>query len=113
MRNVGRKAAWPILLMAGLSSAQACLSFDTYCQEKVDCQDGNEKDVEACVVAEEAGADIADLYGCTDELELFAECREKDATCVSDQYILENNDCNDERDEYSSCLGDNLPGSPF
>jgi len=25
----------------------------------------------------------------------------------------ENNDCDDERDEYQSCLGDDLPGSPL
>lgn len=100
------------MLMAGLT-AEACLSFDTFCEERVDCEDGNEKDVEACIVSEEADLEVADLYGCTDEFELFAECREKDATCVNDNYILENNDCDDERIEYQSCIGDDLPVSPL
>lgn len=111
MRNTGRAAG--LILVLTLLSAQACLSFDTYCQEKTDCEDGNEEDKEACIVREEAGAERADLYGCTDELEAFVECREKDSSCENNQFVLLNNDCNDENREYASCIGDNLPPTPF
>jgi hypothetical protein len=100
------------LIFVGLS-LDACLSFDTYCEERTDCLDGNDADVDACVVSEEAEEDRASLYGCTDEFEVFVECREQESTCENDQYVLLNNDCDDESREYSSCMGDNLPPSPF
>ncbi len=94
-------------------SANACLSFDTYCEEATDCRDGNEADKDACIVAEEAAQDRAELYGCTDEFEAFVECREKDSTCKNDQFVLLNNDCEDELQDNNSCLSDSLPGAPF
>ena len=93
--------------------AQSCLSFDAYCDEVVDCEDGNEADMEACVVANEAAEDRASLYGCTDEFEIFFECLEAEAKCEDDRYTLTGNDCDDESREYQSCLGDNLPPAPF
>ena len=101
-----------VLLLVGLS-VDACIDFEPYCLEKIDCEDGNDADVEACVISGEAEEDIAELYGCTDEFTLFAECREKDASCENDQYILDPKDCDDESREYGRCLSDNLPGGPF
>lgn len=100
------------LSAAGLS-AEACISFDTYCEEKNDCEDGNDADIDACVVASEAEADRASLYGCTEWFEIFAECREADSRCTNDVYGLFDNDCDDEAREYGSCMGDNLPPAPF
>ncbi len=113
-RTLGRRLIGLVLgLTAAALSAEACQSFDTYCEELADCEDGNDADIDACIIRQETEADRASLYGCTEWFDLFVECAESNAKCRNDRYGLVDDDCEDEQREYSSCMGDSLPPAPF
>ena len=63
------------MLFAGLAlaalAAQGCGGPDiqAICEAQESCYGGNEKDIEACVIAFEAQADAADAIGCSDEFD--------------------------------------------
>jgi hypothetical protein len=113
-RRTGRRVLGLVFgfLAVGLT-AEGCGSFQTICEEAIDCENGNDADVDACVVTLDAEEERASLYGCTEWYDLYAECREKDSQCQMNRFGLFNNDCDDEARDFSSCMGDNLPPSPF
>ncbi len=72
----------PWLALAALA-AVGCggPDFQAICEKAEDCVEGNEKDIEACVVGLEATADAADAIGCTEEFDAFYECFGEKFSC--------------------------------
>ena len=75
----------------------------------MDCEGGNEADVEACELEFEYASDQASLYGCEDYFDSLAECRDERAHCdTSDSenpaYTAE--DCAAELQDRNSCISD-------
>lgn len=70
------------LVLAALA-AQGCGGPDiqAICEAQESCYGGNDKDVEACVIAFEAQADAADAIGCSDEFDESYTCFEEQASC--------------------------------
>lgn len=73
------------LALAALA-AQGCGGPDiqAICEAQEGCYGGNEKDIEACVIALEARADAADALGCSDEFDESYACFEENASCRSE-----------------------------
>lgn len=58
--------------------------FQAICEEMEECVDGNEQDIEACVIGFEAYADAADEIGCDDEFDAYFECYGEEVSCDGD-----------------------------
>lgn len=79
---LNRHLLFPCLLVSALA-ATGCggPDFSAICEQQEDCAGGNERDREACVVAFEGAAGLADDLGCTDEFDAFFACTEEFAAC--------------------------------
>lgn len=78
-------------------------SYSAYCTEKMDCEGGNDADLEACEISNEASEDVASVYGCDVEWEEFFLCVEEDSDCDNDVYIPDL-DCLDKYEDYQDCV---------
>lgn len=94
------------MLALMLVTATGCgRSFDVYCEEQVDCLDGNTEDTDACIRREEAEEERASLFGCSEEYDEYQDCVEKEATCENDNFFVPANECEDEGRAYGNCVG--------
>jgi hypothetical protein len=102
-----------VLVAFAMSSAGACDSYGDYCEALMDCVDGNDADIDACIVQNEAAADRASLYGCDEWFDNLQVCLEEESECVSNDIYTPENRCNDEAREFSSCMSDGGFGFPI
>jgi hypothetical protein len=100
-RRYALAVAGALLLMP---LAASCESFNQHCTDQADCDGGNEQDIEACEVSNEAESDRASLYGCSEFFDLRQECIESNADCENDVYGLEGDDCQEELLDYENCM---------
>jgi hypothetical protein len=89
---------FPWLVLSALAAA-GCggPDFEAICDEQEKCSGGNEKDLEACVVAFEGFADVADDIGCTDEFDAYFTCSQEHASCrdvPTGDTCMTDGDCN-------------------
>ncbi len=79
-------ALWGALLGAIAVSVSGCDGADlqAYCDEVSSCENLNEKDTEACVVAQEAAQSIDSEYGCRDEHTLYYDCLLEKGSCQAE-----------------------------
>ena len=98
-----------LVLLAAVLSASGCDDFSAYCEEYVDCIDGNDADVEACEINTGAAADRASLYGCSDYFDSYQACLQEESKCEGSDNFTTEGRCDDESNEYSSCMSDSLP----
>jgi len=89
----------------GLLALGSCRSFNDYCTEKMDCEGGNDQDIDRCEVDREEEADLADEIGCSDWYDTYSECIESESSCTNDNYGLGAGDCDDESRDLASCVG--------
>jgi hypothetical protein len=75
--------------------------FQAICEELEECAEGNEKDVEACVIGFEASADAADEIGCGDEFDAYYECVGEEISC---DFNEENDACEVEGNALGRCF---------
>jgi len=101
--NLGWKAAALAIAVAASVGILGCESFTTYCEDQNSCHDGNEQDLEACIVDKEHESEAASEFGCGDEFSTFQDCVEEKAECNNDVFGLDGDDCEDESREYSKC----------
>lgn len=82
-----------------------CSPYADYCADRMDCEGGNDSDIEACIVEMEADEDKATVYDCSPEWEDLFDCRNDHAVCddVADRFYASSEDCGDEADEYRTC----------
>jgi len=96
-----------LCVAALLGSAFACTDYSGYCEEAIDCEDGNEVDVEACVVDMEEREAEAALWDCDEYFDALYECRVDNSKCKDEKYESKDSDgkekCQDELDDLSAC----------
>jgi hypothetical protein len=100
----------PVLL---LGCGTMFSGFKEYCEERVDCIDGNEDDEQACVVGIDNDRRMARVYGCEDDYMDFMECMKEDADCESSgryDYWTAEGDCEDDYEDYVDCMSDESDG---
>ena len=93
-----RHLFFPWLFLSALA-ATGCggPDFEAICDEQEICAGGNEKDREACVVAFEGFAEVADDIGCADEFDAYFLCSQENASCrdlPTGDTCMADNDCN-------------------
>jgi hypothetical protein len=109
MKRRGLTTCLAGLCVSMLAFATAgCESFSDYCEAKMDCEGGNDADIEACELSLEHNSDQASLYGCEDYFDSLAECLDERAQCDSDpaEPIYTTDDCEPEQLDLSSCIAD-------
>jgi hypothetical protein len=115
MKRLTGLVSWTLLLMLGLGvsfTGSSCHSFGDYCTEAMDCQDGNDADIEACVESREGACDLATLYGCEDEFNAAEECELEESDCNNDVYTTVDSggdNCEEEHEDLSDCMSDSSP----
>jgi hypothetical protein len=83
--------------------------FKEYCEDLVDCIDGNEEDEQACMVSIDNNRRIARVYGCEADYMDYMACMKEDADCESYgryDYWSAEGDCQDDYEDYVDCLAD-------
>jgi hypothetical protein len=89
-------------LMSGLT---ACNRFGDYCQAMMDCERGNDKDVDACVAQAKTAADDASMWDCDKWFDALFDCLEASSTCNNRQYGDHDDRCKGESEDYAACIG--------
>ena len=69
-----------------LSLANCSSRYRDDCQAKIDCEGGNDADVDACVDGKKGSEDIADAYDCGDAYGDAADCLEGKGSCKDGHY---------------------------
>lgn len=90
--------AWAILgLLAMAATTLGCgINHRSLCEEVEDCREGNEQDIDACVVTAETSERLADDIGCQEEYDTYFDCYIDKASCESETIGLScqtNDDC--------------------
>ena len=83
--------------------------FKEYCEERVDCLDGNSDDAEACILNIHNDRRVARVYGCEDDYMEYMTCMKEDADCESYgryDYWTAEGDCEDDYEDYVDCMSD-------
>lgn len=100
MRFLGQKlCALALLLAAGCGGG-----YDAYCEEQMDCRDGNDADIEACIIEMERQEEIAYIYGCEDDWDEVYLCLEERSRCEGNTYLPRGNDCVGETTDLLQCI---------
>ena len=85
-------------LVAGCGSSHA-----DYCERMMDCQNGNDLDVEHCIVDADGKDDEAAEYDCVDEREAVVACHDDEATCTDGSWGW-SDECMSEEEDYNECV---------
>jgi hypothetical protein len=96
-------SAWvgAALLLASVGFG-GCSPYSTYCVDAMDCEGGNDNDIDACEISLKAEADHADVWGCTDDWDRYWECIEAEAHCDNDNWTSDDH-CNNEGSDLNDC----------
>ncbi len=100
-RRLAGLACLAVVLVAGPLSA--CDPFQEFCASSIECEGGNEADIEACTIVAEAAVERAAIYECVEELEALNECREAQSMCEDGLYTTADR-CVDTSLTYNDCV---------
>jgi len=75
-----------------------------FCEKVQECEGGNEMDLEACGLSEDASADLAELHNCSSEYEEFFACKEESSRCNNKKYQVDAGTCDDVSEAYNKCI---------
>ena len=84
----------------GLTLTACGTSYGDICASAIQCEGGNDADVNACVAVANGAEDAAAAYDCADAYFKQLDCVEKTSTCSKGDF---NSNCNSERDALRSC----------
>ncbi|MBK9266295.1 MAG: hypothetical protein IPM54_41730 [Polyangiaceae bacterium] len=104
MGKLPRTLGSAIKLLTACTLLGACTSYSTMCVDEMDCRDGNDADVDACVIGYESQDDLASLHGCSDFWNRYIDCRVERSHCESSDIWTDDGDCSDEWDDYRDCV---------
>lgn len=89
------------LFVAG-ASAGCHSTYKDYCEQKQQCEGGNDKDIDACIEEWRAQEDIASAYDCTDAYDKYADCFKVKGSCKSGRFDTTSS-CSAEATAYATC----------
>ena len=101
-KNLATVCIFGLLFSASLSLFAGCgggVGADS-CNASIECEGGNDADINACIAATEGLANEAAAYDCSDAFDKLIECVDKVGICKSGHYQA---DCGDEADALSKC----------
>ncbi len=67
------------------SLAQCSSTYADACQSSIDCEGGNDKDVDACIAEARGAENRAEAYDCGDQFEAVADCTKESGTCKEEE----------------------------
>ena len=99
------------LLLAVLFSGCGFFSpgFAEYCEDKIDCLDGNDEDERACQVEIDSDRKVARAYDCESDYTDYMDCLKEDADCETLGGVdiwTDGGECADDAEDYFDCLAD-------
>jgi hypothetical protein len=98
-----RKSLVLLLSAAAASLTTGCgSSYSQICADRNDCENGNERDVEACEIDLDRSEEIASLEGCDQQWEELVDCVEASGRCSEHHWNTER--CKAESDRYGDCI---------
>lgn len=98
-RTLGSAALFGALAITG------CSPYGALCADKMDCEGGNDADVDACVIQSEAAEDVAYNYDCGDDWDEYVACLEDRSRC-SNNVFGPGDDCANEFKRANECVKD-------
>ena len=94
------KAYIVLAAVLGLTLTACGTSYSEFCASAIQCEGGNDADVNACVAVANGAEDEAAAYDCSDAYFKHLECVEKTSTCSKTHFDA---NCKSERDALHSC----------
>ena len=88
------------LVLVGVAASGCGAQFDGYCTKKMQCEGGNDADIDACAATLAAGRSYAEAYDCAVPYGKYTDCLDNRATCESRAYGAK---CDDEAKALASC----------
>ncbi|MFO0757600.1 MAG: hypothetical protein U0359_13980 [Byssovorax sp.] len=93
------------LLSIGLLAASALLAgcgnvISSSCNESIQCEGGNDMDIDACIASSEGAQNVAAAYGCSEAFDKLLDCIDTTSKCSKGHY---SSDCGDEAEAVASC----------
>lgn len=93
----------PVIVLAaalGLTLTACGTSYGDLCASTVQCEGGNDADVNACVALRNGAENKAAAYDCSDAYFKHLDCVEKTSTCSKTRF---DDNCNSESDALHAC----------
>lgn len=95
-------APFAFLTLLPILGVTSCASlFSEYCDKRMNCLGGNDKDRSACADELRGEEKAASDYGCSDQFDAYYTCRNNTATCVAGKF---DTDCNAQNDSIDACI---------
>jgi hypothetical protein len=80
-----------------------CGGYGALCADAMDCEGGNDADVDACVVTLDYYEERASLDGCEPEWDELYACVNDEASCRDNNFSADGY-CDRERDRWVDCV---------
>ncbi|CAN5127520.1 hypothetical protein BH09MYX1_BH09MYX1_50720 [soil metagenome] len=90
------------IAVPALFGLTSCASlFSDYCDKRMACIGGNDKDRSACVDEIRGEEKAASDYGCSDSFDSYYECRNTTGTCNQGKF---DTGCDQQNKAYDACI---------
>jgi hypothetical protein len=81
----------------------SCVGSHTeLCQLADDCERGNDRDFDACVIGLDTEEEVASLHGCDDQWQELVDCAIARGACEGDDFRVRG--CDNESENYERCV---------
>ena len=80
-----------------------------YCDEAMDCLDGNDEDLKACRAQIRHEQETSRIYKCSEDYDSYFDCLLDDSDCEEYEgtdYWTDEGKCDDDWEDYIECLDD-------
>jgi hypothetical protein len=83
--------------------------YHDYCQSKIDCEGGNDKDVDACIDGLRGAENAADEYDCGDPYDDYWDCSDGKGVCDTNpggnkRFSVKDESCTAKAASYIACV---------
>ena len=102
MKRLPRTLALAALALAG--TVLGCAPYGALCADEMDCREGNDADIDACIVQYETQEEISGIYGCDDLWDQYLDCASQEFRCDNGNQWTYGGDCSDEWNDYNDCV---------
>lgn len=100
-------APFAFLTLIPLLGVTSCASlFSDYCEKRMNCEGGNDKDRAACADSLRGEEKAASDYGCSDGFDAYYTCRNNYGVCNGGRFET-NQSCDGQKKVYEDCVSAN------